>query len=271
MVWCVRSNVCLPGLMVGLLGPAGSAFAESPGVAAPVAAVTATGALAPANPALAAARARAPTPTPTPGHDVNPFTGVPLSLEQARWALEQSRLEEQLQASLLNRRKLESERQRLEGAGLEPALAAPLSALHAPPVATVGGKSDGLPRKSGDGADRMTARPGRRDRTASFAQPVGQRPPVILGVRQNQGQWCVLVQQPAGMQAVCPGQAIQGQTLQSVSAQGYQLGGIQHALDVGPILLAPQRTLPESPVAPASADVALGLPAQAEVRFGEHP
>ena len=45
---------------------------------------------------------------------VNPLTGIPLSLEDMHWTLEQARLEEQLQASLLNRRKFELERQRLD-------------------------------------------------------------------------------------------------------------------------------------------------------------
>ena len=177
-----------------------------------------------AAPAVATAVATAAVPAA-----VNPFTGVPLSLEQARWALEQSRLEEQLQASLLNRRKLESERQRLEGSAIPPAAvvtvsrAVPLVRPRRPPAVTLP-----IHRPADAPADG-----GAGPATAS---------PLVLGVRQLNGQWCLLVQEMSGLQSVCAGQRIQDQPLQAVTAQGYRLGGVQHALEVGPILLPAART-----------------------------
>ena len=91
--------------------------------AAPFSANAGTSTSVPAAPdrmvAGASLRPAAPMPvaTPTPTREVNPLTGMPLSLEEMHWTLEQAHLEEQLQASLLNRRKFEIERQHLDASG----------------------------------------------------------------------------------------------------------------------------------------------------------
>jgi hypothetical protein len=171
--------------------------------------------------------------------DVNPLTGTPLSLEQMHWTLEQARLEEQLQASLLNRRKFELERQRLDGAVPDgnPAPAAPGAGVL--PLAAA-------PTASGMGAGQQADRLGQRVPlpTAAVRAPrtsasghrrtAGAPPPAwtVVGARIQAGQWCLLVAESGELWPVCPGEWRRGHHVEAVTATAFTVDGVAHTLDV---------------------------------------
>ncbi len=186
---------------------------------------------------------------------VNPFTGSPRSLEQARWALEQSRLEEQLQQSLLNRRKLEAERQRLEGTGSGswpspsggllpgegtalpgPAPGATLAGRPTPPLAVA-------PTAGRQGTHAL--------RSSSRHVAVAPPPPRVLGVRQGSDGWVLLCAEQGQLRVLRPGEAIGHATLQAVTAEGYRLDGVFHAVEVGAVRLQGHATEPPGMPEPA--------------------
>jgi hypothetical protein len=170
--------------------------------------------------------------------DVNPLTGVPLSLEQTHWALEQARLEEQLQASLLNRRKFELERQRLDTATADAPMVPgePSTALRPPseirraallPPAQLARPSP-PPVTPAIGA-RTTVRRGAGDHRQ---KPPPVVPWTVVGVRTQGAQWCVLVLEDGQLWPGCPGDWRRGHHVDEVSATDYTVDGVSFALDV---------------------------------------
>lgn len=213
------------------------------------------------------------------GDPINPFTGAPLSLEHARWALEQARLDEQLQSSLLNRRKFEVERQRLDlpdspalpgtmatrsaevswpagkPAGISPStgvLTAPAGALSAETArARPTGLGSGAPAGVGlSDASVPGLQPLRRSDSETGSRPPAKRRvvkareiPHIVGVRGQSAGWCLLIEDPPDLAEVCPGAQLAGRHLDSVSAEQYVLDGVGHALLV-PVARLPAASPP---------------------------
>ncbi len=194
---------------------------------------------------------------------VNPLTGTPLSLEDMHWTLEQARLEEQLQASLLNRRKFELERQRLELGGLDmPAdgrsampgsgraaiLGAPGSSALAWPGPAAGVSS--APATSG--APLAAAAHPRRLRATSA--PVRSSDWSVVGVRAQGTAWCLLVAEEGRLWPLCAGDWRRGHHVDAVSEQAYTVDGVPHPLEIPVARLHMPTAIPES--VPESRDLA---------------
>lgn len=183
---------------------------------------------------------------------VNPLTGAPLSLEQMHWSLEQAHLEEQLQASLLNRRKFELERQRLDlgggappspaGSGAAPGDASwPGSGLLAGRAPTAAGPTPVAPSPLTAGTAAAGAVPAvvaepahsrGRLRKASIRQP-GEDPAwLVVGARARGAAWCLLVSDAQQLLPVCAGEWRRGHHVQAVSAQAYTVDGVSRQFDI---------------------------------------
>jgi hypothetical protein len=206
------------------------------------------------------------------GEEVNPLTGAPLSLERSHWALEQARLEEQLQASLLNRRKFEIERQRLES-GLLPGdganagdagARAPAPGRLAP---SLPGGASGTPALDGRSVALSTqatlpaaslAAPDARAPTANSGKSPRRRLRArsaqaattstgewtVIGVQASGTRWCVLIEESDRLEPVCAGQSRHGHHVDAVAADRYTVDGVPHRLDIPGTRLArwPMRT-----------------------------
>lgn len=166
---------------------------------------------------------------------MDPFTGMPLGLEDVRWQVERARLEEQLAQSQLNRRRLDREREQLEGpSGLSdyppgprsapgPAPAAPGSApaVRPAPGFVVAGIS-------ADPALPPAGLPERRKRGGP--RPQQQDHPRLLGVRQQGQGWCLLTLQGDRLQTVCAGELLAGHRVDAVAVDHYQQDGVTYAI-----------------------------------------
>jgi hypothetical protein len=190
----------------------------------------------------AAASVMPPPPVPAPTRVVNPLTGMPLSLEEMHWSLEQAHLEEQLQASLLNRRKFELEREHLDANGGTPDLASggmPMLQVPGSGVAAPGGRADGTAGRPPGGQPAMTAGPAspqeaprRRAPTLQRTAPAVASPDrwTVVGVRAQGSAWCLLFMDGEQLSPACAGDTRQGHHVDAVSAQGYTVDG--HAFSV---------------------------------------
>ncbi|MDE3010043.1 MAG: hypothetical protein KGI67_04075 [Pseudomonadota bacterium] len=187
-----------------------------------------------------------------PERAVNPLTGAPLSLEQMHWSLEQAHLEEQLQASLLNRRKFELERQRLDlGGGAPPspagsvavpgdgswpgsgllggrvqsaAAAAAVAPLPLPPVVGIARAAPAVVAEPAHGRTRL--------RKVSTRQPDEDPALQVVGARARGAAWCLLVSEAQQLLPVCAGEWRRGHHVQAVSAQAYTVDGVSRQIDL---------------------------------------
>lgn len=227
--------------------------------AAPVAAQIVPGSPgSPGKPAVAATPAVPATPG-APDGPVNPLTGVPLSLEQMHWAVEQAHLDEQLQASLLNRRRFELERQRLEQGGAAALSAAaegvPYAAAPAVPATAITASPVEARRRAPDpGPDarrtHSAPRPERRDsgRTPTPAPAAWQ----VVGLRAQGNQWCVLVAEAERLWPVCRGEWRRGHYVDAVSEQSYTVDGVVHPFEMAAGQWQASATAPAPLLAPTT-------------------
>jgi hypothetical protein len=178
---------------------------------------------------------------PAPSVDaVNPFTGRALMLEKKQLELEEAKLEEQLAAAILSRRKFEAETRRLGAESGAPKLTAP--------VASEGNRfgAQAVLRRSAPGATAAASSGPRRKHAlipralqspaivAPIPAPVASpTAPRVVGWAKFNGNDYALMQDQAQIRTVAVGASIGGRRIDRVLDNSVVVDGVAHAIPTG--------------------------------------